>query len=235
MNDPFEATIAVDYVVTDEEEENRQLAVFLTTINESRPVTPEHVSTARAEYGSLFRRELFTQQVSTRFGIVSFTDDPRHPLMWSHYTIDGSGFAIGYDVAELRKIARTARHITAVTYSKNVPAFMGPIGMVVDYSNVHQLLSFKSDHWSYENEWRLIVELNQTIGTGQTDQHTQPINLLRIPNEAVVSVHHTERTPSNCVELIQRRLQDANNRYRARKPRKLILSPNAYRYEESSD
>ena len=35
----------------------------------------------------------------------SFATDPRHPLMWSHYTGDGSGFAIGYDVTKLSKLS----------------------------------------------------------------------------------------------------------------------------------
>ena len=90
----------------------------------------------------------------------------------------------------------------------------------------------KSDHWSYEKEWRLIVELNRTIGTGETDQHRQPINLVQVPNEAVVSVHYTERTPRESVKLIRDRLADPNNRYRAKDPRKLALFFASYGYEE---
>ena len=105
LNDPFECAVATRYVVSDEWEENRELADTLTQINESNPVTAEAVDRARTDYGSLFTRQLFAKQVSTRFGIVSLAADPFHPLLWSHYTTDGSGFAIGYDVDELRKIA----------------------------------------------------------------------------------------------------------------------------------
>ena len=59
---------------------------------------------------------------------------------------------------------------------------------------------------------RLIVELKKTIGTGETDAFKQPINLVRVPNDAVVSVFHTERTPPETVSLIRARLQDSNNR-----------------------
>ena len=93
----------------------------------------------------------------------------------------------------------------------------------------------KSNHWSYEQEWRLIVELNRTIGTGETDQHGLPINLVQVPNEAVVSVYYTERTPRESVKLIRDRLADKNNRYRAENPRKLILSSRYYGYEEAPD
>ena len=100
-------------------------------------------------------------------------------------------------------------------------------------TNISASLSVKSDNWSHEEEWRLIVELNTTIGTGQTDQHGQPINLVRVPNEAVVSVYYTERTPRESVKLVRDRLADKNNRYRAGEPRKLILSSTAYGYEEA--
>ena len=100
---------------------------------------------------------------------------------------------------------------------------------------MNPLLSYKSDHWQYEEEWRLILELNETIVTGFKDQRGQPINLLRVPNTAVMSVYYTERTPSSVVEEIWTRLQDPNNRYAATSPTKLILSETKYGYEDSTD
>ena len=66
LNDPFECAVAVAYVIPDESEENRRLAEALTQINESTPVTEEHVHNARQRYGSLFTRQLFAEQVSTK-------------------------------------------------------------------------------------------------------------------------------------------------------------------------
>ena len=77
----------------------------------------------------------------------------------------------------------------------------------------------------------MIVELNGTVGTGETDQHGQPINLVQVPNEAVVSVYYTERTPRESVKLISERLADKNNRYHTENPHKLILSSDSYGYE----
>ncbi len=217
----------------DEADENRELAKVLTNINASKPVTEEDLDRARRQQGSLFTRQLFTEQVSTRFGIVSFTMNPQHPLMWSHYTTDGSGFVIGYDAAELRKLTGQKGCLRAVEYADRPPPILGPIVLVSPESNLPILLSRKSKHWSYENEWRLIVKLGRTIGTGETDQHGQPINLVQVPNEAVVSVYYTERTPGDSVKLIRNRLADKNNRYRAETPRKLVLSSNSYGYEEA--
>ena len=235
LNDPFECAVITMYVIPDEKDENRQLAETLTLINESKPVTADDVDRARREHGSLFTRQLFADQVSTRFGIVSFASDPLHQLLWSHYTTDGSGFVIGYDAHELRKIARSDDFLRPVNYQDRPPPITGPIVLASPESNLPIVLSYKSDRWTYENEWRLIVELDTTIGKGARDHRGLPINLVRIPNKAVVSVYYTERTPRESVELIRHRLADQNNRYRGDKLRKLILSTTGYSYRESGD
>lgn len=232
LNDPFECAVTTTYVFPDEAKEDLALANVLTTINEKKTVTAQDVHRSRREHGSLFTRQLFTKQVSTRFGIVSFAIDPYHPLMWSHYTTDGSGFVIGYDAEELQKIAGPNGSLRRVTYGDKPPLILGPVVLASPESNLPGLLSAKSRHWSYENEWRLVVELNRTVGTGEVDQLGQPINLVRVPNHAVVSVLYTERTPDESVKLVRDRLADKNNRYRAETPQKLVLSSESYGYEE---
>ena len=245
LNDPFEC--AADFRVWppgqahDEAEIDRAFVRGLTDINKGSPVTSCMVRQAREKYGSLYGRELLASQISTRFGIVSFSEDHLNVLMWSHYTTDGSGFVIGYDEQELRKLGKTPNHLRPVEYSTQ----LFPVGLSLDDTGRNPVqrrvdlpwpipLSKKSKHWEYEKEWRLIVELDQTIGTGKSDAREQPINILRIPNEAVVRVHYTERTPPKFVEEVRKRLADPNNRYTAKCPRKLILSTGSYAYVEAS-
>ena len=231
LNDPFECAVAVAYVIPDASEENRRLAEALTQINESTPVTEEHVQNARQRYGSLFTRQLFAEQVSTKFGIVSFAADPQHPLMWAHYTIDGSGFAIGYDKSAIAKLTGANGALLPVRYLGGPMRIPEPVVLASPSSNLPRFLSLKSDHWRYENESRLIVEMNETIGTGETDRHGQPVNLVRVPNEAVVRVYYTERTPPESLETIRNRLANDNNRYQTDSPRKLVMSSTSYGYE----
>ena len=82
---PWFSSEATAYVFEDEAEEDRELAKVLTEINENKPISAIEVLTARIKYGSLFTRQLLSDQISTRFGIVSFTANPHHPLMWSLY------------------------------------------------------------------------------------------------------------------------------------------------------
>ena len=153
--------------------------------------------------------------------------------MWSHYTVDGSGFAIGYDVTKLIKLSGGEARLRPVSYGpRPIPINAYP---ALTEDNLSAILSYKNEHWKYEQEWRLIVDLNETIGTGHTDRHGQPINLLRIPNEAVVSVYYTERTPKEAVTSVGKRLKDPNNRYRAKQPTKLVSSEYEYGYEVAKE
>ena len=227
LNDPFECAISFFVMEGDGTEEETGLdcayARVLTGINNDTPVTGRMVRRAKERYGSLFAKELLTSQLSTKFGIVSFSADHLNPLMWSHYTIDGSGFVIGYDRRELQKLGRTSDRLKAVQYDTQ------PCALGVSFDPIAKS---EASAGSNEREWRLIVELNQTIGTGRIDAHGQPINLIRVPNEAVVSVHYTERTPNQAVDEASKRLANPNNRYAAKRPLKLTLAPNSYAYVE---
>ena len=180
LNDPFECAVATAYVFEDEAEEDRELAKVLTEINENKPISAIEVLTARIEYGSLFTRQLLSDQISTRFDIVSFTANPHHPLMWSLYTTDGSGFVIGYDMSQLRKLSGPVGELRAVQYNGRPPVITGPVVFSQPRSNIPIFLSFKSNHWSHEEEWRLIVELKQD-GRDRTKRPTRSTHKSR-PN-----------------------------------------------------
>ena len=232
LNDPFECHIAKKFIEKDEEEGNADFAHILTRLNPRTPMTAGQVAEARKRHGSLYMRELLALQASRRFGIVSFSSDPLHPLMWSHYTIDGSGLVIGYCAEKLRELGGAEECLFEVKYGIKPALIADYIVAVKPHSNLFKLLSFKSAHWEHEKEWRLIVELGETIGNGESDSHGQPINLLRIPNSAVAKVHFTERTPAETVDKIERCLGAENNRYGVRHASKLVLSADTYAYEQ---
>ena len=233
LNDPFECEVSPGLARADQLAEDVEIAEVLSSLNGATPTSDAKVREARSKYGSLFLRELLVGQLSQRYGIVSFSSDPRHLLMWAHYTRDGSGFVIGYQVDALRSLGRHEDSLREVRYeTRTLPIVVYP---VLSEENANILLSFKSDHWSYESEWRLIVELSDTIGTGSRDSRDLPINLVRVPNEAVVDVFHTERTPMNIVEEVRGRLQNPNNRYGVQRLTKLVASATRFGYEDASD
>lgn len=141
---------------------------------------------------------------------------------------------IGYDIAALRSAAAGRGELRQVDYMDRPPLILGPVVLAEPASNLPIILSNKSSQWAHEREWRLIVELSKTVGTAERDRHGLPINLLPILNDAVVSIHCTERTPDELVEQVSERLADPNNRYRAHEPRKQFLSSSSYGYEEAA-
>ena len=230
LNDPFECAVQMGTVTP--EDDDQQLAKALSDIHGTSKVTESDVRREKFYSGSFYLRNLLTRQLSQRFGIVSFSTDPRHPLMWSHYTRDGSGFVIGYSANRLISLASGWGWLRQVVYRADMERWFG-YGVLNDpKENLLAALSLKSDHWKYEDEWRLIAELKDTIGTGHSDDLGQPINLVRVPNEAVVEVFHTERTPRETVELIQARLQDPNNRYGTQSLTRLLMAVTRYGYED---
>ena len=233
MNDPFECATTKMFVETDREQGNRELARTLTGIQPRNPVTEEDIEKARVHHGSLYMGELYRRQLSTRFGIVSLSADPFHPLLWSHYALDGSGFALGYKAEVLKSLTGSGVHLRPIRYIPEPGRVLGYRVLSMPESNMVQLMRCKSDLWEYEREWRLIVELDLTIGTGDRDRHDQPVNLFRVPNAAVGKVYFTERTPKRFVSEINRRLEAPNNRYGVRQATKLVLAESAYRYEEA--
>ena len=231
LNDPFECAVVYALVERDKRAANREVARVLTSINRTSPLSEMDVDKARDKYGSLYLRELLSRQLSQRFGVVSFATDPRHPLMWSHYATDGAGFVVGYSRDHLMNLSGKAKRLRQVRYESR-PIVIESYRLLNE-ETIGTILSVKGEHWSYENEWRLIVELDKTIGMGRKDLHGQPINLLRVPNIAVMSVYYTERTPERFVKEIRSRLTDPNNRYAAGGLTKLVMSATRYGYEDA--
>ena len=113
-----------DYAPTEEQ----WLSKTFTDMNPATPVDVDGVKAARHEHGSLYLSQLFVKQTSGRFGIVSFSSDPFHPLMWAHYAENTTGFVIGYDKAVLRAIAGGEKiHATSLLQCVPRHQYMTPL------------------------------------------------------------------------------------------------------------
>ena len=232
LNDPFECSVLKIFNIP-RTSHDKTVAENLTKINPATPITEREVTRARERSPTLFWQELLRQQVSHRFGVVSFASEPRHPLLWAHYTVDGSGFSIGYDIAMLSKLTQGNERLEPVEYRQQRPSIIG-YEVLPNQDNVYNILLKKSSYWCYEKEWRLVVELNHTSETEKIDAHGIPIYLIRVPNVAVKKIYYTERTPAEIVHTIESRIRDAYNGYGVHKLVKMVLSDTTYDYEEEA-
>ena len=229
LNDPYESFIRTLYPDLETDLDERQLVSLLNAIYPGKSVDEATIERARRGHGSNFVRELFARQLSYRYGIVSFSNDFSHPLMWSQYAQEGSGFVFGYDADGIQCLASAV--LQKVQYVGNPVLWDYTAAQLYD-SLALSIMCSKNNQWIYENEWRLIVELKDTIGIGSEERHGSfiPINLVRIPNEILVSVYFAERTPSDIVNTVERRIADTQNRYSNARLRKLILSQSEFAY-----
>ena len=230
LNDPLECATRSSAIYPSEDKEVHEMVEVLNWIVPEHSLENSDVQLSRRQLGTQAWNELLRKQLSLRFGVVSFSSSALHPLLWAHYADSGAGVVIGYRVSVLKTITTGYERLGAVQYSDEPPTSGGHV-IFKDEGNLHAILLTKASYWEYEQEWRLTLELKNTVGTGKSDRNGHSINIRQIPNEAVTEVYFTERTPKSTVETIKTRLKNPSNRFRAEVPRKVILAPDKYGYE----
>jgi Protein of unknown function (DUF2971) len=97
--------------------------------------------------------EGYKAEVARHFGVLCFSEDKSDVLQWSHYADRHKGICLGFDVSGgQEKFGR-------VTYVIDRLPF--PEKLDVDFS--WKLLTTKSKDWGYEKEWRVFLELKDSV------------------------------------------------------------------------
>lgn len=92
-----------------------------------------------------------------KFRIACFTENSISPLMWAHYADSHKGFCIEYDLTRIPEGYRFG--ILPVIYSDK----RYDVTNAVVTRNTNLLMNpyyFKSSHWKYEKEWRMVITEN---------------------------------------------------------------------------
>jgi len=110
------------------------------------------------------RRQFFNfrSQMAGQFGVVSFSKAWNDPVQWSHYADKHRGMCLGFDIPD--------KYLITVLY-KSKPYHSSVLDNVrSDDVNGEQLIldliRTKYRHWAYEQEVRLISELNEADASG---------------------------------------------------------------------
>ncbi len=82
-------------------------------------------------------------------GLLCFTKSWHNPILWSHYADKHRGICLGFDMPD-----EYLRQVSYVNSRLQWPA-------VLDESFVKQLLFTKFAHWSYEDEYRSYISLDE--------------------------------------------------------------------------
>lgn len=120
-----------------------------------------------------------------RFGIYCLSANCTNPLMWSHYADSHRGLVLGIDTD---LICDSCREPLQVTYSSQ----RAPLNHRFNRDPSHYqelliaLITTKSLHWSYEQEYRILFELEE-CSRSQTPDGSQ-IYLYSIAPKSIVRV-----------------------------------------------
>ncbi|MGQ3170535.1 MAG: DUF2971 domain-containing protein [Methylophilus sp.] len=125
-------------------------------------------------------------------GILCLSEHPDNPLLWAHYADEHRGFCIEFERSD-KNMLGDGKYTYPVKYSNKYPEIT--MSDLFEFNNIDQgngksleetcvgsVLLTKSEHWAYENEWRLIGEGNNML-TDYPGKITSIIFGLRMPEK----------------------------------------------------
>lgn len=105
-------------------------------------------------------RKEFYEAIDKEVGVLSLTERPDNLIMWAHYAQQHQGFVIEFDETHpyfnQKPTPDETDSLLKVKYSVDRPAQALMTGM-----DVLDMLLTKSKDWEYEQEWRLLRDLQE--------------------------------------------------------------------------
>lgn len=100
------------------------------------------------------------EQYFGKKGILCFTADWKSPVMWAHYAEKHTGMCLGFEIPEFRG---TDRLVEPVVYAPERLTFL--LDAEKDLYGINQafvqaMLYTKSREWAYEQEYRVVANLD---------------------------------------------------------------------------
>jgi hypothetical protein len=94
-------------------------------------------------------------KIARNTGLICFSETKYDPVQWAHYTDNHKGVCLGFDVPKekLKEVKYVSERLAKST--------------LTDTNKVEKLLTTKFKHWSYEMEWRLIIDTNYLNNSGE--------------------------------------------------------------------
>lgn len=93
-------------------------------------------------------------EFADRYGLLCFSRNWRDPVQWSHYGDNHRGLCLGFDVPDrlLREVRYRKRRTSVAFGAMGEPHFAMAAFLL-------EGLEVKFEHWAYEDEVRMVVEL----------------------------------------------------------------------------
>lgn len=123
-------------------------------------------------------------------GVLSLSEDPFQLLMWSHYGSEHAGVCVEFDVRKLMPNVGSVQHeqlsiLRPVRYRQQKVAGLPRPDTIIE------VLTTKSNHWSYEREWRMVRTLDMTRKVNES------VHVVDFPIEAIKTVYLGAKFPAS--------------------------------------
>lgn len=148
LNDPFDCLLNINQEIFAKHIFQMACEIF--------PYTDRRLlrETTKASVTSKLDESL--HNLKSQFRVACFTENNDSPLMWAHYTDNHTGFCMEYDLTKLPEGYRYS--ILPVIYSNN--RYDATRSVIAQKNLLTNPFYFKSSHWDYEKEWRLMIPAN---------------------------------------------------------------------------
>jgi hypothetical protein len=172
------------------------------------------------------------------FGVLSLASIHDNITMWSHYSLNHSGFVIEFDLTNTffdrrHKETDLIRCVRKIRYESNRPNIKLYDSTLSDQELlnflVESILLTKSTHWTYEEELRMISYLKETDQVLELGNQT--IHLNRFEPSAIRAVYLGVNINSDTRDKIIATLKE--QRYQHVKLFQGILNPSLYKIDFS--
>jgi hypothetical protein len=142
------------------------------------------------------RWEKFRQALGEPLGILCLTEDPAHPVMWSHNASEHYSVVVEFDenhpwFSQRRTPSDDIRHLVRVSYIQN------PHPLTWKQVSATDMLYTKGAEWAYQREWRIIRPLKDGTEAGGG------IVCFDVPPGAILSIIFGSRTTSTLEQEIR--------------------------------
>ncbi|PKG38921.1 DUF2971 domain-containing protein [Psychromonas sp. Urea-02u-13] len=102
----------------------------------------------------------YNETVFAGIGVLSLSEDPKHPVMWGAYGNSHKGFCLGFEYHETNVLGQYANTINYI--NKMPKPSIRLLAHDTGDDAIYQIAFTKSLEWEYEKEWRVL----KTEGNG---------------------------------------------------------------------
>ena len=135
--------------------------------------------------------------------VFCVTEDNDNLLMWAHYANNHEGFVVEFDCDNSFFQQGLGEDIMCASLSKVVYSQNVPTTSLLDMKNFDFILT-KSDDWSYEQEWRMLLQQKDCVKNIPAEPHDTC--LFEIPVESIKRVILGCRADSELIQSAKKNL-----------------------------